>query len=90
MVYWGTLNKESVIIAVWKSIQSLFVEVFRDLPEGVKLFTEFVWKIRWFLIVGWVGWLVYQVVTIILPYLMWMFILKSTLGSLGSIISLFL
>ena len=64
--------------------------MFADLPDGVKMVTEFLWKVRWFLLVGWLGWLVFQVVTQVIPYLMAMYIVKSTLGPLASLLSLFL
>ena len=64
--------------------------MFADLPDGVKMVTEFLWKSRWFLLVGWLGWLMFQVVTQVIPYLMVMYIVKSTLGPLASLISLFL
>jgi hypothetical protein len=56
-------------------------------PESVKLVTEFVWRIRWFLLVGWLGWLLFEVVTKVLPYLMWMFILKTVFGGIFSFLS---
>jgi len=43
-----------------------------------------VWRVRWFLLVGWLGWLTFQVVTQVLPYLMWTFIIKSIVGSVFS------
>ena len=91
MVYYiHTTYKENLINAVVKSIQSFLSGVFTELPDGIKMATEFLWKVRWFLLVGWLGWLVFQVVNQVVPYLMTMYIIKSTLGPLASLVSLFL
>ena len=75
------------MVSFLKSLQSVVGSLFADLPEGVKVLTEFLWKSRWFLLVGWLGWMVFQVVTQVLPYLMWSFIIKSVLGSVFSFLS---
>ena len=62
--------------------------MFRDIPESVKVVTEFIWKARWFLLIGWLGWLVFEVVTKMIPYLMWSFILKTLFGGIFSFLSL--
>jgi hypothetical protein len=62
--------------------------MFRDIPESVKVVTEFIWKARWFLLIGWLGWLVFEVVTKMIPYLMWSFILKNIFGGIFSFLSL--
>lgn len=74
------------MVSFFKTLQSTLAGIFSELPEGVKLLTEFLWKARWFLLVGWLGWLVFEVVTKMLPYLMWSFIIKSLFGSLSSIL----
>ena len=74
------------MVSFWKSLQGIFSGIVSELPEGIKVVTEFVWKARWFLLVGWLGWMVFQVVTQILPYLMWSFIIKSVLGSIFSLL----
>ena len=74
------------MVSFFKTLQSVFGSIFAELPEGVKVLTEFIWKVRWFLLVGWLGWLVFEVVTKMLPYLMWSFIIKSLFGSLSSIL----
>jgi len=76
------------MVSFWKSLQGILSGVFNELPEGIKMVTEFVWKARWFLLVGWLGWLTFQVVTQVLPYLMWTFIIKSVVGSVFSVLSL--
>ena len=75
------------MVGFLKSLQSVLSGIFSELPEGVKVVTEFVWRIRWFLLVGWLGWLTFQVVTQVLPYLMWTFIIKSVVGSVFSVLS---
>jgi hypothetical protein len=74
------------MVSFFKTLQSAFAGIFSELPEGVKVLTEFLWKARWFLLVGWLGWLVFEVVTKVLPYLMWSFLIKTLLGSLFSIL----
>ena len=76
------------MVGFFKSLQSVFSGILADLPDGVRIVTEFVWRVRWFLLVGWLGWLTFQVVTQVLPYLMWTFIIKSVVGSVFSVLSL--
>ena len=75
------------MVSLFKSLQGILSGIVSELPEGIKVVTEFVWRIRWFLLVGWLGWLTFQVVTQVLPYLMWTFIIKSVLGSVFSVLS---
>jgi hypothetical protein len=72
------------MVGFLKSLQSVFSGILADLPEGVKMLTEFLWRVRWFLLVGWLGWMVFQVVTQMLPYLMWTWVIKSIVGSVFS------
>lgn len=72
------------MVGFFKSLQSVFSGILADLPDGVRIVTEFVWRIRWFLLVGWLGWMVFQVVTQVLPYLMWTWVIKSIVGSVFS------
>lgn len=69
------------MIGFLKSLQAVFANVMTELPEGLKLVTDFLWRVRWFLITAWLGWLVFSIVTAVLPYLMWTFLLKSILGA---------
>ena len=72
------------MVGFFKSLQSVFSGILADLPDGVRIVTEFVWRVRWFLLVGWLGWMVFQVVTQMLPYLMWTWVIKSIVGSVFS------
>ena len=74
------------MVSLWKSLQSVLTGIVGELPEGIKVVTEFVWKARWFLLVGWLGWLTFQVVTQVLPYLMWSYLIKMVLGSIFSLL----
>lgn len=56
-----------------------------DFPEGITVVTEFLWKCRWFIVGGLVLMGVYQLLTVVLPYLMWYFLIKFAVGSLLSI-----
>lgn len=76
------------MVSFLKSLQSVLTGIFAELPDGVKVVTEFVWRIRWFLLVGWLGWLTFQVVTQVLPYLMWSYLIKMVLGSFLPFLSL--
>jgi hypothetical protein len=73
------------MVSFFKSLQSVLANVFADLPEAVKVLTEFLWRLRWFLFCGWVTFLVWAMVMKMLPYLMWSFVLKGVFGSLSSL-----
>ena len=75
------------MVSLFKSLQSILSGIFSELPEGVKVVTEFVWKARWFLLVGWLGWMVYQMVMVALPYLLISWGVKMVLGSIFSLFS---
>ena len=75
------------MVGFLKSLQSLFTGLFSELPEGVRAVTEFLWRIRWFLLVGWVLWMVYQMVMVALPYLLISWGIKMVLGSVFSLFS---
>ena len=72
------------MVSLFKSLQGILSGIVSELPEGVKVVTEFVWRVRWFLLVGWLGWMVFQLVTQVLPYLMWTWVIKSIVGSVFS------
>jgi len=76
------------MVSFWKSLQGILSGIVSELPEGIKMVTEFLWKVRWFLLVGWLGWLTFQMVTQVLPYLMWSWVIKSVLGSVLPFLSL--
>jgi hypothetical protein len=75
------------MVGFLKSLQAAVGSLFADLPEGVKVVTEFLWKVRWFLLVGWVCWMVYQMVMVALPYLLISYGIKMVLGSVFSVFS---
>lgn len=75
------------MVGFLKSLQAVVGSLFADLPEGVKVVTEFLWKVRWFLLVGWVCWMVYQMVMVALPYLLISYGIKMVLGSVFSVFS---
>lgn len=57
---------------IW-AVKGWLAEVLKDMPEGLRVMTELVWKVRWFLFAGWVVYLVTQ----ILPYLVVGWVVKS-------------
>lgn len=71
------------MVVFLKSLQSVFQSIIGDIPEGLKILLEFVWKCRWFIVVGFILFTLYTMVMKVLPYLMWMWVIKSIFGSLS-------
>jgi len=67
-----------------KSLQSVFTSIVSDIPEGLRVVLEFIWKARWFIIGGYVVLLVYTIVMKVLPFLMWTWVAKSIVSSVFS------
>jgi len=67
-----------------KSLQSVFTSIVSDIPEGLRVVLEFIWKARWFIIGGYVALLVYTIVMKVLPFLMWTWVAKSIVSSVFS------
>lgn len=74
------------MIGFVKSVQAVLQGILADLPDGVKVVTEFLYKIRWFIVGGVVLFGVYQMVMVVLPYLMWMLLTKMVIGFLFSVL----
>lgn len=64
-----------------KAMQSAFQKVMAELPDGVRTLTEFAWKCRWFIVAGFVLYAMYNVVMVMLPYLMWSFLIKMVMSA---------
>lgn len=75
------------MIGFIKSLQEVFQSVLAGVPEGLRVVLEFVWKVRWFLVGGYVALLLYTLVMKVLPFLLWSWAIKATLGSIFSIFS---
>ena len=75
------------MIGFLKQLQDVFRSVIGELPEGLRVITEFVWKARWFIVAGVVLYSLYTMVMVALPYLMWSLIIKMVLGSFLSFLS---
>lgn len=71
-----------------KSFQAVVGEVLKDMPEGIKVVTEFLYKIRWFLVGGLVVYGLYQMVMVVLPYLLWTLVIKMIIKSVVSLLIL--
>lgn len=71
------------MLAVLKSVGSFFTTALSDIPDGLRVILDFVWKVRWFIVVGFILFTLYTMVMKILPYLMWMWVIKSIFGSLS-------
>lgn len=76
---------ELPILSYMKSLSDLFSTFVNDLPEGLKVLTEFVWRLRWFLFATFVMVGVYHVVMVMLPFLLWSWVIKSSIGFLFSL-----
>jgi hypothetical protein len=74
------------MVGFLKSLQSVLSGVLADLPDSVKVVTEFLYRVRWFLVSGVVLFGLYQLVMVVLPYLMWMMLTKMVLGFLSSVL----
>ena len=68
------------MIGILKSLQSLFATLMSDLPEGLRVILDFVWKCRSFIVGGWVAFSLYSMLMTALPYLMWTYVIKSVLS----------
>lgn len=75
------------MIGFLKQLQDVFQSVLSDVPEGLRVIFEFVWKARWFIVAGVVLYSLYTMVMVALPYLMWSLIIKMVLGSFLSFLS---
>jgi hypothetical protein len=76
------------MVSFFKSLQSVFSGILADMPEGLKVVTEFIWKCRWFIVGAFVLIGVYQLVMVVLPFLLWTWVIKATIGSIFSIFSI--
>jgi hypothetical protein len=72
------------MVGFLKSLQSVLSGILSDLPEGVKVVTEFLWKVRWFIVGGLVLHMVYNMVMVALPFILWSFIIKTVVGTVFS------
>ena len=67
-----------------KSLHAVFTSIMSDIPEGLRVVLDFVWKARWFIVGGYVALLLYTLVMKVLPFLMWTWVAKSIIGSVFS------
>ena len=67
-----------------KSLHAVFTSILSDIPEGLRVVLDFVWKARWFIVGGYVALLLYTLVMKVLPFLMWTWVVKSIVGSVFS------
>jgi hypothetical protein len=75
------------MISFLKSLQAVFQSVLSDVPEGLRVIFEFVWKIRWFIVGGFILYSLYTMMMVALPFLMWSMVIKMVLGSFLSFLS---
>ena len=72
------------MVSWFKSLHAVFTSILSDIPEGLRVVLDFVWKARWFIVAGWVSLMVFELVTKVLPFLMWTWVIKSIVGSVFS------
>ena len=72
------------MVSFFKSLQAVFTSILADIPEGLKVVLDFIWKARWFIVGGYVALLIYTLVMKVLPFLMWTWVVKSIVGSVFS------
>lgn len=72
------------MLAVLKSVGSFFTTALSDIPDGLKVILDFVWKVRWFIVGGYVAVALYTMVMKVLPFLLWSWVIKSIVGSVFS------
>lgn len=72
------------MLGILKSLQSVFQSILADIPEGLKVVLDFVWKCRWFIVGGYVAVALYTMVMKVLPFLLWSWVIKSVIGSVFS------
>jgi hypothetical protein len=72
------------MIGVLKSVYEIFQTILAGVPETLRVLLEFVWKARWFIVGLWVSLVVYSLVTKVLPFLLWSWVVKSIVGSVFS------
>ena len=75
------------MVSFLKSLQAVFQSVLSDVPEGLRVIFEFVWKIRWFIVGGFILYSLYTMMMVALPFLMWSWVIKMVLGSFLSFLS---
>lgn len=68
------------MVSFLKGLQGLFTSIVSDIPEGLRVVLDFIWKCRWFIVVGYLTLLAYTLVTKVLPFLMWTWVVKSILS----------
>ena len=76
------------MVSFFKSIQQVLGSILSGVPDSLRIVLDFVWKVRWFIVGGWLTLMVYSVVTKVLPFLMWGWIVKSIVGSFVPFLSL--
>lgn len=72
------------MVNLFKSLHAVFTSILSDIPEGLRVLLDFVWKARWFIVGGYVALLIYTLVMKVLPFLMWTWVAKSIVGSVFS------
>lgn len=73
---------------LWKIFKDNIAEVVAGMPEVFRIIFEFLWKARWFIVATVAIVAAYHVVMVVLPYLLWAFILKKVFGGLFALFSL--
>lgn len=75
------------MLGILKSLQSVFASIVSDLPAGLQVVLDFIWKARWFLVMGFILYSLFQAAMVALPYLLWSMVIKMAVGALFSFFS---
>lgn len=74
--------------SLWKMLSDHASEFFADMPEALRVVFEFVWKARWFIIALAAMVIIYNIIMVVLPYIIWMVILKQVFGGFLTLFTL--
>lgn len=65
------------MVSLFKSLQGVFTSILSDIPEGLRVVLDFLWKCRWFIVAYVLLAALYGMVMKVLPFLMWTYVIKS-------------
>lgn len=77
------------MVSFLKSLHDVLQSMLAGVPESIRIVLDFIWKARWFAVGLWVSLVLYTMMMKVLPFLLWSWVIKSTLGSLLSIFASF-
>lgn len=73
---------------LWKMFSEHATEFLAELPEAIRVVLEFVWKARWFILALVAMTILYNIIMVVLPYIIWTIILKQVFGGFITLFTL--